>query len=79
MADVISKLSEKTEAFSEQNSGWNVLQVNYMRMCWGAHRPLEAGTFIPTPKFLEQKFGRQLFSVFCPGWNESFSNRSEST
>jgi len=48
--NLLMQLLEKVEAFSGQNSGWTVSKVKYLRWCWGAYRPLEVGTFIPTPK-----------------------------
>jgi len=52
---MLMQLLEKIEAFSAQNSGWTVSQVKYLRLCWGAYRPLDVGTFIPTPKHIAMK------------------------
>jgi len=49
---MLMQLLEKVEPFSGQNSGWTVSWVKYLRLCWGTYRPLEVGTFIPTPKDL---------------------------
>jgi len=73
MNSVMMQLLEKVDAFSVQNSGWTVSQVKYLRLCWGTYRPLEVGTYIPTPKHIavKKEFGQLLFSVFCTGRDES--------
>jgi len=48
-------IMEKINGFGGQNSGWIVSQINYLRLCWGHYRPLMAGKFIPTPKFIASK------------------------
>jgi len=53
--NVMNQLIEKIKACSGQNSGWTVSNVKYLRLCWGAYRPLEVGTFIPTPKHIAVK------------------------
>ena len=53
--NVLMKLLEKVDAFSGQNSGWTVSQVKCLRLCWGIYRPLEVGTYIPTPKHIAVK------------------------
>jgi len=52
---VLNQLLEKVDVFSGQNSGWTMPKVKYMRLCWGVYRPLEVGTFIPTPKHIAGK------------------------
>jgi len=49
------QLLEKVDAFSGQNSGWTVSQVKCLRLCSCNYRPLEVGTFIPTPKNIAVK------------------------
>ena len=53
--DIIAQFMDKIDGFSGQNSGWIISQINYLRLCWGCYRPLMAGTFIPTPKWIAVK------------------------
>jgi len=55
LSDIIAQFANKIEVFSRQNSGWIISQIKYLRLCWGSYRPLMAGTFIPTPKWLAAK------------------------
>ena len=53
---MISQFMENINGFRGQGrSGWIVCQINYLRLCWGSYRPLMAGTFIPTPKWIVAK------------------------
>ena len=63
LPDVIAQFMEKIDGFSGQNSGWIISQINYIRLCWGCYRPLMAGTFIPTPKWLASK--KAIVNVQC--------------
>jgi len=53
--NALMQLLDKVDAFSGQNSGWTISHVKYLRLCWGSYRPLEFGTFIPTPKHIAVK------------------------
>jgi len=55
LPDIIAQFANKIEGFSGQNSGWIISQIKYLRLCWGCYRPLMAGTFIPTPKWIAEK------------------------
>jgi len=63
LSDIVRRLLEKIDGFSGQNSGWSIVQINYLRLCWGRYRPLVAGTFIPTPKFIAAK--KAIVNVQC--------------
>jgi len=63
LPDIITQFMEKMGGFSGQNSDWIISQINYLPLCWGCYRPLMAGTFIPTPKFLESKHA--LVNIQC--------------
>jgi len=63
LADIIAQFMEKIDGFSGQNSGWIISQINYIRLCWGCYRPLMAGTFIPTPKWIASK--KAVVNVQC--------------
>ena len=55
LSDIIAQFANKIESFSGQNSGWIISQIKYLHFCWGCYRPLMAGTYIPTPKWLSVK------------------------
>ena len=61
--DIIAQFMEKIDGFNSQNSGWITSQKNYLRLCWGCHRSLMAGTFIPMPKWVASK--RAIVNVQC--------------
>jgi len=63
LPDIIAQFMEKINGLSGQNSGWIILQINYLRLCWGCCRLLMAGMFIPTPKWLASK--RAIVNVQC--------------
>jgi len=63
LQDIITQLLGKIDGFSSKNSGWNVSQIKYIRLCWGCYRPLVAGSFIPTPTFIATKRSLQIFNV----------------
>ena len=63
LPEIIAQFMDKIDGFSNQNSGWIISQINYLRLCWGCYRPLMAGTFIPTPKWLAEK--RAIVNVQC--------------
>jgi len=63
LADIISQFMNKIDGFSGQKSGWTISQINYLRLYWGCYRPLMAGTFIPTPKWLASK--RAVVNIQC--------------
>jgi len=55
LSDIIAQFANTIEGFSGQNSGWIISQIKYLRLCWGCYRPLMAGTYIPSPKWLALK------------------------
>jgi len=60
---VLMQFLENVDTFSGQNSGWTVSKVNYLRLCWESYRPMEVGTFIPTPKHIAAKKAVVTFTV----------------
>ena len=70
LVNIVSQFMDKIDGFSGQNSGWTISQINYIRLCWGCYRPLMAGTFIPTPKWLAIK--RAVVNVQCFDDNNCF-------
>jgi len=70
LPDIISQFAEKIDGFSGQNSGWTVSQIKYLRLCWGCYRPLMAGSFIPTPKWIASKSA--IVNVKCVDDNNCF-------
>jgi len=63
LPDIVRQFLEKIDGFSGQNSGWSIVQINYLRLCWGRYRPLVAGTFILMPKFIAAK--KALVNIQC--------------
>jgi len=63
LEDIVSQFNEKIYGFSGQGSRWIMCQINYLRLCWSSYRPLMAGTFIPTPKWIASK--RAVVHVQC--------------
>ena len=63
LQDIITQLLGKIGGFSGKNSGWNVFQIKYIRLCWGCYRPLVASSFVPTPKFVAAK--RAITNIQC--------------
>ena len=63
LADIVRQFMEKIDSFSDQLSGWSIAQMNFLRLCWGRYRPLVAGTFIPTPKFIADK--KAVVNIQC--------------
>jgi len=57
LSDTIAQFANKVDGFKGQNSGWIISQIKYLRLCWGCYRPLMAGTYIPTLKWLAAKRG----------------------
>lgn len=55
LADTTRSLSEQINAFCRHNSSWITLQIKYLWLFWGSFRPLDAGFYIPTLKFIELK------------------------
>lgn len=48
--NAVTELEGKIDAFSGRNSGWTVAQIKYFRLCWGQYRPMNPGSYLPTPK-----------------------------